>query len=128
MGTESAEVLETMGRYIRSLQLMEKEKTAELKVHMLTIYTAFIAFILISVILINSFFYPLQEISSEIGSILIKTISPQTARTYLYHMILIEAVASGLMIGKITENRITAGLKHIIILAITSLIAYNILL
>ena len=125
MGAKTAMVLETIGDFLRSIQLIEKEKTAELRIHMLTIYTAFLTFMIISAILVTKFFYPLYFSIAEYAGALKPLMTPIEARQLLLHMLSIEAITSGLMAGKISEKRISAGLKHAIILLAISLIIYN---
>ncbi len=125
MGMTSAEILGMIGKYIRSLQLMEREKSSELKVHMLTIYITFAAFTFISTILLKSFFQPLYQATSNVGGIIAPIMTPLEAKQIFYHLILVEAVTSGLIIGKISEGRLIAGLKHIILLLAACLLAFN---
>ena len=125
MGGETARVIETIGNFLRSIQLMEKERASELRIHILTIYTAFFTFMIISIILVTKFFYPLYFSLAEYPGALKPLMTPIEARQILLHMLSIEAVTSGLMAGKISEKRISAGLKHAMILLVISLIVYN---
>lgn len=125
MGAETARVLDTISGFLRSLQMMERERIAELRVHMLTIYSSFIAFMIVSIILITNFFYPLYLSTAMYGGPIQPLLSPLEARQILLHMLSIEAVTGGLMAGKMSERRISAGLKHSIILLTVSLILFN---
>lgn len=125
MGAETAKVLDTISEFLRSLQMMERERIAELRVHMLTIYSSFTAFMIVSIILITNFFYPLYISTSIYGGPIQPLLTPIEARQILLHMLAIEAVTGGLMAGKMAERRISAGLKHAIILLTVSLILFN---
>lgn len=125
MGAETARVLDTISDFLRSLQMIEKERIAELRVHVLTIYLSFIAFMIVSIILITSFFYPLYLSTTTYGGPIQPLLTPLEARQILLHMLSIEAVTGGLVAGKMSERRISAGLKHAIILLLISLILFN---
>jgi len=61
------------------------------------------------------------------GGALIKSqsLSADTFKLLVYHATLIQGVFSGLLAGHMGEGSLTAGVKHVCILVIIALVAFN---
>lgn len=105
----------------KTLQL-EREKEAELKEFIMIIYAA--EFILIGIIyLLNNTLLPsiLDMVKGGSGAAFgISSIGMtiETFRTGFFHVIMINAFASGIIAGQISEGKARHGLKHAVILMI----------
>jgi hypothetical protein len=78
---------------------------------------AFAVFLVVAVLLVRSFFAPMQGASQISGNqVAISGVSGM--KDFFYRDMLVSAVTGGLMAGKLSERRIAGGLKHAIILSV----------
>jgi flagellar protein FlaJ len=102
--------------FMEDLSQMDRESSSQMIPYILIIYVAYFVFLITSIILLNSFFKPLEELSDVISMGMTVTVTQFT--DFFYQTMLISGLMSGLMTGKISELRVKAGLKHSIILII----------
>ena len=128
-GGNVEEMLLILQRHISGIQLTLRERLAMMKPYITYGYIAFFVFLAIEVILLKSFFIPILEIRHEagaLGSFFKMSITEKRLETYFYHISIIEAMISGLVSGKMGEGTIFAGLKHVAILIVATLITFYI--
>ena len=101
--------IEEINNYILLTRNLEKERSVELFPQLISVYFIFFVFLFIIFILFN-FFIP------SLGNI-----NVQYYKELFFHLILIEAVITSFMLGKMSENSYIAGMKHLIILLFASL-------
>ena len=102
--------------FMEEMKDMDKETSAQMKPYIIIIYAAFAVFIVVGVLLVRSFFAPVQGAPQIMGSTSVGSISG--LKDFFYKDMLVSAVTGGLMAGKLGERRIAGGLKHAIILSI----------
>jgi len=113
------------------MQLTLRERLAIMKPYISYGYIAFFVFLAIEVVLLKSFFIPILEVKHSLESIgggamqLFKvSISISQIKQYFYHASILEAIISGLVAGKLGEGTIFAGLKHVAVLLIATILTY----
>ncbi len=108
--TDIGNTMREINEYIYLTKELERERSTELFPQLISLYFIFFVFLGI-IFIIFSFFIP---------SIGITNLSEY--KILFQHIIIIEAILSGIAMGKITENSYIAGLKHLTILLLVSLI------
>ncbi len=101
---------------------MDKETSAQMKPYIIIIYAAFAVFIVTAILLVRSFFAPMQGAPQIMSQVSIGSISG--LKDFFYKDMLVSAVTGGLMAGKLGERRVAGGLKHAIILSIVGYVIF----
>jgi len=122
-GGNISEVLRSVGNSMNEVNMLRKERYSDIYSQMITGYLIFFIFLGILISLQKFFLPSLTAISSpELG---ITGTGVITMYTGMFQwLILIQGFFSGLVIGKMAEGNLTAGLKHCLILM---LVGYSIL-
>ena len=102
--------------FMEEMNDMDKETSAQMKPYIIIIYAAFAVFIVVGILLVRSFFAPLQGAPQIMSQVSVSSISG--LKDFFYKDMLVSAVTGGLMAGKLGERRVAGGLKHAIILSI----------
>ena len=101
-----------------------------MKPYIWIIYAAFIIFLLVIVVLFNTFFYPMAEMYTEFQGNQFQNLglNPQVLESYkilFLHMTIVEGLFSGLVAGKMGEGKAKSGLKHSSIMVLIGWITYK---
>jgi flagellar protein FlaJ len=102
--------------FMEEMKDMDKETSAQMKPYIIVIYAAFFIFIVTAILLVRSFFAPLQGAPQIMSQTTMGSISG--LKSFFYQDMLVSAVTGGLMAGKLGERRVAGGLKHAIILSV----------
>ncbi|HXQ92658.1 MAG TPA: type II secretion system F family protein [Nitrososphaerales archaeon] len=110
---------------------IEKEKKSGLSQYTVVLYMGQIVLIVLSAILVVQFIPQLVEItkvgSAGLGNFLgTADIANVTIERNLFFLVFLNGLFGGLVIGKISEGKVKAGLKHSIILIIIALLVWDI--
>jgi flagellar protein FlaJ len=100
-------------RFVRELLRLRNERDAQLRYYLMIIYASTMIFVLLVVVLYNSFFLPMTYQSTQFIPI---TMSLEESRILLFDMAIVEALFGGLTAGKLSQGRVLNGLKHSVIL------------
>lgn len=119
-GGNVSEVLETVGKNIKEIKQLERERESELYGEVLTGYLVYFIFIGVLIALIN-YLVPSLSFSGDIGPLSGGTGQSTSAlinqyRPVFRNLVVIQAVFSGLVIGKLSEGELRAGAKHVAVL------------
>ncbi|MFB5610936.1 MAG: type II secretion system F family protein [Nitrosopumilaceae archaeon] len=134
IGGDIANNLEMIQKHVTELQNLEKERKSSLAPYTYTIYIAFAVFIGISVILSTQFFSEIEVVQGLLktqkgteGGMFsaLENIEIAELNKILFNMAIIQAVFGGLAAGKIGAGNYVAGIKHIVIMIIMAVIAFN---
>ena len=136
VGGDIANNLEMIQKHVTELQNLEKERKSSLAPYTYTIYIAFAVFIGISVILSTQFFAEIevvqQLLKTNVGEgakggmfSALADIEISELNRILFNMAVIQAVFGGLAAGKIGAGNYVAGIKHIVIMVVMAVIAFN---
>jgi flagellar protein FlaJ len=126
-GGEVTTILETVSSDLRKLKELEAERKSKLSVYTMTIYTIYLLLLFIIVVLTESLVPAIPKMQAA-GQFLGGTIGSITEfefRELLFHVTMIEAFFAGLISGQMGEGKVTAGIKHSIILVLISLLAFQ---
>jgi flagellar protein FlaJ len=102
--------------FMEEMKDMDKETSAQMQPYIIIIYAAFAVFVVVGLLLVRSFFAPMQGAPQIMSQVSVSSISG--LKDFFYKDMLVSAVTGGLMAGKLGERRIAGGLKHAIILSI----------
>jgi flagellar protein FlaJ len=100
--------------FMEEMKDMDRETSAQMKPYIVVIYAAFAVFMVVAILLVRSFFAPVQGAPQIMGSSSVGSISG--LKDFFYKDMLVSGVTGGLMAGKLGEQRVAGGLKHAIIL------------
>ncbi len=126
IGGNIQEAFLIQSEFMEDMSEMDRESASQMAPYTVIIYVAYLVFIITSIILLNSFFKPLQELSQTIPMGLV--VSVDQFRDFFYQTMLVSGLMSGLMTGKISELRVKGGLKHSIILLILGYLTFFIMI
>ena len=136
-GGNISDNLETIQKHVTELRNLEKERKSALQPYTYTIYIAYAVFIAIAVILSSQFFTQIDAVKQ----LLVTTDIPKTNNVFsalagveikeldaiLFNMAIIESIFGGLAAGKIGTGSYVSGIKHVIIMIVIAVIAFNVL-
>ena len=135
VGGDIANNLEMIQKHVTELQNIEKERKSSLAPYTYTIYIAFAVFIGISVILSTQFFSEIANVQVLLKESVIQGQSGMFSSLaeldiggldkILFNMSIIQAVFGGLAAGKIGSGNYVSGIKHIVIMVIMAVVAFN---
>ena len=138
-GGETVSTLEMIQKHVTEMQNIEKERKSALSPYIYTIYIAFVIFLSISVMLVSNFFTQIEVVQEQLlktseksnvplgmfGALLGVNVGALTQ--LMFNMSLIEAVFGGAAAGKIGEGSFVAGIKHVIIMVIIAILAFQVM-
>ena len=128
-GGTVAEVLDHAKRFYESYNEYEDEKATSLKPYGMVLYAGALIFIAISYMLIHQFLLPLLEVAREASAPFLAAIGDiDYYKMILYYSSFIENMFSGLIIGKLTGGSVKCGVKHILILCLITMLAFNLVI
>ncbi len=126
------DIFESAQKHVEDILGLRKERLGQMRPYIWIIYAAFIIFLLVIVVLFQTFFYPMALMyenfqDSGLGGIqmgLPPTVL-ESYKTLFLHMTMIEGLFSGLVAGKMGEGKAKAGLKHSSIMVLIGWITYK---
>jgi len=139
MGGDVTSTLELIQKHVTEMQHLEKQRKSELAPYVYTIYIAFVVFLVINALLVVSFFAEMQNIQDvmiektkdkdiDLGMFqTILSVDVEALTGLMFNMAIIEAIFGGLAAGKISDGSFTAGIKHVVIMLIASVVLYAML-
>lgn len=136
-GGNISDNLETIQKHVTELRNLEKERKSALQPYTYTIYIAYAVFIAIAVILSSQFFTQIDSVkqllltsdvskSSNVFSAL-AGVEIKELDAILFNMAIIESIFGGLAAGKIGTGSYVSGIKHVIIMIIIAVVAFNVM-
>ncbi|MDG7010825.1 MAG: type II secretion system F family protein [Nitrososphaerota archaeon] len=129
-GGRVEDMLEAIQRHTMELHQIEKEVRNNLRPFTMTTYIAVFIFLGISIVLVDTFFAGLINANSSAagGGIAfqgLSGISLASIKSAFLQIALVEAVIGGLGAGKLGEASFAAGIKHIVILVVATVLAFQ---
>ncbi|MHA1555893.1 MAG: type II secretion system F family protein [Candidatus Heimdallarchaeota archaeon] len=126
------DIFESAQKHVEDILGLRKERLGQMRPYIWIIYAAFIIFLLVIVVLFQTFFYPMALMyenfqDSGLGGVqmgLPPTVL-ESYKTLFLHMTMIEGLFSGLVAGKMGEGKAKAGLKHSSIMVLIGWITYK---
>ncbi|RLF04828.1 MAG: hypothetical protein DRJ60_06540 [Thermoprotei archaeon] len=126
-GAKALDILQSYLALHSTLESYEAEKNSELKPYMWVMYISFGVYLLVVYILITQFMMPLTA-TQGVTELIKGTIDINFYKAVFFYCGVIEAIAAGLAIGKISKGASITGLKHSVVMLIALLILFTQLL
>jgi flagellar protein FlaJ len=136
IGGDISENLEMIQKHVSEMQNIEKSRKSALSPYTYTIYISFFVFLAVSVLLTSSFFTEIAKVQDTLlakggakGTMFssLAEMNVSAMSSSLFNMGIIEALFGGLAAGKIGDGSYVAGTKHVVIMVIATIIAFNIM-
>lgn len=108
--------------FMEEMKEIDRETNAQMKPYIVIIYSAFMVFIVTAVLLVQSFFAPMQGAPQIMSQVAIG--SADGFKNFFYQDMIVSGVTGGLMAGKLGERRVASGLKHAIILCVVGYVIF----
>jgi flagellar protein FlaJ len=108
--------------FMEEMQDMDRETSSQMRPYLIIIYTAFFTYIFTSIILLSSFFVPLEGYTNVLSPV--SMVGAREFRDFFYRTMLISGLVGGLMAGKMGERRVVGGLKHSIAMMVVGYIIF----
>jgi len=135
IGGDVSENLEMIQKHVSEMQNIEKSRKSALQPYTYTIYISFAVFLAVAVLLTTSFFTEIEKVQVGLlashnakdglfGSL--ATMDVSKLESALFNMAIIEAVFGGVAAGKIGSGSYVAGTKHVVVMIIMAVIAFNV--
>ncbi|MFQ5781752.1 MAG: type II secretion system F family protein [Nitrosopumilus sp.] len=135
IGGDVTENLEMIQKHVSEMQNIEKNRKSALQPYTYTIYISFVVFLAVAVLLTTSFFTEIEKVQEGLlasgsgteglfGSL--ANMDIDKLESALFNMAIIEAVFGGLAAGKIGSGSYVAGTKHVVVMIIIAVIAFNV--
>ena len=135
-GGDVADTIEVIQKHVSEMQSLENERKSTMRPYIVTIYISFAVFLSIVAILVFQFFGEIEKLQATLNT---NSNSVQAAGLFgglmnvnipelnklMLHMSIVESIFGGLAAGKIGEGSFVAGVKHVIILIVISVVAFT---
>lgn len=108
--------------FMEEMKEIDRDTSAQMKPYIIVIYAAFAAFIVTAVLLVRSFFAPMEGSEQVLSGMAAGGTSG--FKDFFYQNMLVSALTGGLMAGKIGERRVASGMKHSILLAVLGYVIF----
>ncbi|EPA05700.1 type II secretion system F family protein [Candidatus Nitrosarchaeum limnium] len=134
IGGDVSENLEMIQKHVSEMQNIEKSRKSALQPYTYTIYISFAVFLAVSVLLTTSFFSEIEKVQDGLlaagngkdGFGSLADLDVSKLESALFNMAIIEAVFGGVAAGKIGSGSYVAGTKHVVVMIIMAVIAFNV--
>jgi len=121
-GGQVKKVFTATAGFMEQMREMERETTSQMRPYLIIVYAAFFVFLFTSVILLSSFFIPLEGYGELMSSTSVVSTGDYT--DFFYRTMIISSLMGGLIAGKIGERRVLGGFKHFIVQVIVGYIIF----
>jgi flagellar protein FlaJ len=129
-GGKLIEVLNASVNLSSSLEEFRDEQNTNMRPYMMTMYLTTIIFLTMSYIILHQFLGPLsatsRSTSTQSSGLLTGVLDINYYTSLLFWASILESVFAGLILGKIVDRTLSAGLRHSLILVVASLVFFNI--
>ncbi|UCH03168.1 MAG: type II secretion system F family protein [Candidatus Bathyarchaeota archaeon] len=96
--------------FMQEIREMDRETSSQMRPYIIIIYAAFFVFVFTSIILVTSFFQPLEGTPQMLSPVVLPSVGEY--KDFFYRTMVISGLMGGLMAGKISGLRALGGLKH----------------
>jgi archaeal flagellar protein FlaJ len=102
--------------FMQEMKEIDKDTSAQMKTYIIVIYAAFVVFLVTALLLVRSFFAPMEGSQQMLSTVTVGGTSG--LKDFFYKNMIVSGLTGGLMAGKIGERRVVGGLKHSILLIV----------
>ena len=126
-GGDVAEVMNSVADSSRLIKDLEADRTSKFNQQLVIMYAIYLIFIVI-IIALNRILLPMFSLSGsqDIGGVGITmgSLDANVYRTLFFHMIIMQAIFSGLLAGLVGEGSLIAGFKHLMVMLTVGTLAF----
>lgn len=122
-GGDVVEVVRSLADYIKMIITMNEERRATMRIYIGISYIAFFVLLVIVMILLNQFFLPTIKLGTT--PLFASPLGYEEYRRAFFYFVMVQAIFSGIVTGKLGEGSVFAGLKHIVIMLFFTLIFFS---
>lgn len=133
VGGDVALVLKVAADDALELKTLELKRVGELAPYIIISYLTFFVFLGVLAVL-NNWLIPMMTLSGEamvgmgsMGEAVIQKVDVETPQMIFFHCAIIEGICAGLVAGKLGDGKITAGIKHALILSLSAFACFLLL-
>lgn len=133
-GGNVVDTIDVIQKHVSEMQNLENERKGNMRPYIITIYISFAVFLAIAAILVFQFFGEIERLqttlitssNSQIPGLFggLADVNIKHLKELMLHMSIVEGIFGGLIAGKIGEGSYVAGIKHVIILIIISVLVF----
>ncbi len=124
LGGDLKTTFNATAKFVRQIIALRKERESQLRTYLMIIYASSLIFVLIIIILYQSFFLPM---SNQQTRFLQMQMSLESYKSLLFDLAVVEALFGGLTAGKLSSGVTLAGLKHSVALVLIATILLSLL-
>lgn len=126
LGGDIKASLSSVASFVTEMNNLREERESELKPYMTIIYISSIIFMIIMIIIYQSFFTSMA--STAAGGFLKLPLSIEDFKAALFDLVIIVSFFGGITSGKLSQGKILSGLKHSISLIVIVTVFFGVLL
>jgi flagellar protein FlaJ len=130
-GGKLIEVLNASVDLSSSLEEYKEEQYTSMRPYMMTMYMTTIIFLTMAYVILHQFLAPLcaaaGNTSMQQSGLLGGVLDIRYYTSLLFWASVLESIFAGLILGKIVDRALSAGLRHSVILTVATLVFFNIL-
>lgn len=123
-GGDLSEIFSAAARYIENVNTWTLRRRMQTLPYVGIFYFSIVLFLFIIILLSTMIFVPISQLSQTGIPFMRPVLEPVQARRVFMHAALLESFFGGILAGKITENSYVGGLKHAMVLAAISGVAF----
>ncbi|MHA1668384.1 MAG: type II secretion system F family protein [Candidatus Heimdallarchaeaceae archaeon] len=130
-GGNLEEIFEATEKHVQTLIDLKKEREGSMKPYIWIVYASFIIFIMVVVILFQTFFIPFGSANispDQTAGMFLLQIDLDSLEILFLHMLVVQGFFSGLVAGKMSKMSVKAGLMHSVVLMFIGWFAFKILI
>jgi flagellar protein FlaJ len=107
---------------MQEMNEIDRDTSTQMKTYIVVIYAAFAVFLVTAVLLVRSFFAPMEGSQQILSNVAVGGTSG--LKDFFYKNMMVSGLTGGLMAGKIGERRVVGGLKHALLLVIVGYVIF----
>jgi len=123
-GGDLSEIFEATARYVESVNTWRLRRRMQTLPYVGIFYFSVVLFLFIIILLSTMIFIPISQLAQSGIPFMRPVLDPLQARRVFMHASLLESLFGGILAGKISEDSYVDGLKHAMILAVISGVAF----
>jgi len=132
-GGDTQEIMEQLNKHIGELQSIDGERYSQMRSYAAVVYIAFGVFLFTDIMLIRSFFAQILDLQSKVlntpggtASVFggLNAVDIKFLEKLMFHAVVVQAIVGGLVAGKMSEAKLGAGLKHVLILLVIGFVSF----
>jgi flagellar protein FlaJ len=108
--------------FMQEMNEIDRDTSTQMKTYIVVIYAAFAVFMVTAILLVRSFFAPMEGSQQILNNVAVGGTSG--FKDFFYKNMMVSGLTGGLMAGKIGERRVVGGLKHALLLVIIGYVIF----